>query len=68
MDRPGTVAWRKSRRSIASGDCVEVASTPGNIAVRDSKDPAGPMLAYSVTSWRAFTMRARAGAFDAYKQ
>ena len=36
------VAWRKSSHSAGNGQCVEVASTLG--AVRDSKNPAGPVL------------------------
>jgi hypothetical protein len=36
------IAWHKSSHSADNGHCVEVASTLG--AVRDSKNPAGPML------------------------
>ncbi|MDL4774983.1 MULTISPECIES: DUF397 domain-containing protein [Thermomonosporaceae] len=37
--------WRKSSRSSDQGDqCVEVASTSGAMAVRDSKDAEGPIL------------------------
>ncbi|GLW67467.1 hypothetical protein Arub01_57100 [Actinomadura rubrobrunea] len=36
----GDLAWRKSSHSTAQGgDCVEVASFPKAIAVRDSKAP-----------------------------
>ena len=48
--------WRKSTRSNNNGGaCVEVADNlPGVIAVRDSKDPTGPVLAFTPASWRAF--------------
>ncbi len=48
-------AWRKSTYSNNGGACVEVAtSLPGIVAVRDSKDPAGPALAFGADSWQAF--------------
>ncbi|GAA4234112.1 DUF397 domain-containing protein [Actinomadura meridiana] len=38
-------AWRKSSYTTANGgECVELASLPGTVAVRDSKDPDGPKL------------------------
>ena len=38
-------AWRKSSYTTANGgECVELASLPGTVAVRDSKDPNGPKL------------------------
>jgi hypothetical protein len=47
--------WRKSSYSMAgNGDCVEVAASGNGILVRDSKDPNGPTLAYSVQDWRRF--------------
>jgi Domain of unknown function (DUF397) len=56
--------WRKSRRSIGNGECVEVAPVVQAVAVRDSVDPAGPVLRYSSASWRTFLMDAKLGSFD----
>jgi hypothetical protein len=53
-----SVSWRKAKRSGGNGgECVEVASLPGAIAVRDSKNPGGPVLAFSPGAWRGFTER-----------
>ncbi|GHJ14207.1 DUF397 domain-containing protein [Micromonospora sp. AKA38] len=51
--------WRKSSRSNGQGAaCVEVADGMiGVVAVRDSKDPAGPVLAFAPDAWRAFVDR-----------
>jgi hypothetical protein len=49
-------AWRKSTYSNNGGSCVEVTSgVPGVVAVRDSKDPDGPALAFTPGQWMAFT-------------
>jgi hypothetical protein len=48
--------WRKASRSDnKGGECVEVAMTSQVVAVRDSKNPAGGLLAVTPDSWRAFT-------------
>lgn len=59
-DLTGAV-WRKSTRSGGNGgDCVEVATNlPGVVAVRDSKDPDGPVLAFTPATWTAFVAAAK---------
>lgn len=40
--------WRKSSYSSSDGDqCVELASLENQVAVRDSKNPNGPILVVS---------------------
>ena len=61
--------WRKSTYSGENGGCVEIATLPGNraesdgvqvttrtraVALRDSKNPAGPILMFTPEDWRAF--------------
>ncbi|MFJ3142696.1 DUF397 domain-containing protein [Streptomyces halstedii] len=48
--------WRKSSYSGSTGgDCVEVAdSYPATVPVRDSKNPAGPVLLLGADAWQAF--------------
>jgi hypothetical protein len=55
------VTWRKSRRSNASGNCVEVTTLAEGqrLAIRDSKNPTGPVLLVSPDDWRSFTSRLR---------
>lgn len=55
--------WRKSTRSGSTGgDCVEIAANlPDVVAVRDSKDPAGPVLTVSHAAFRAFAATVTAG-------
>jgi hypothetical protein len=57
--------WKKSSRSGAGNNCVEVADLPADgHAVRDSKNPTGPALMFPAAVWAAFTAGVRAGEFD----
>ncbi|WP_433857055.1 DUF397 domain-containing protein [Streptomyces kronopolitis] len=47
--------WAKSSYSSdEGGECVEVATTPGTVLIRDSKNPDGPRLTLAPTTWAAF--------------
>jgi hypothetical protein len=61
----GPVAWRKSRVSNPSGNCVEVAAlADGAVAVRNSRDPRGPVLVYTRGELAAFVAGVCNGEFD----
>jgi hypothetical protein len=63
--RLSRAAWRKSRYSNPSGNCVEAAQLPaGEVAVRNSRYPDGPALIFTSAEWEAFLLGARAGDFD----
>lgn len=51
--------WRKPQRSVGNGACVEVTVAVSGIAVRDSTDQSGPMLAYTAESWQRFARSVR---------
>ncbi|MFG3145553.1 DUF397 domain-containing protein [Streptomyces sp. NPDC048243] len=56
-------AWFKSSHSSGpDGDsCIEVATTPGTVLVRDSKNAAGPRLAVTPGAWADFVSFASGG-------
>ena len=57
--------WRKSVCSGGATNCVEVAGGLSLIvAVRDSKDPAGPKLTFAFGAWDTFTARVKSGNCD----
>jgi hypothetical protein len=59
------VHWRKSSRSSAQGgQCVELAGLSGVVAVRDSKNPGGPKLAFAAGEWASFVAAVKTGGYD----
>jgi uncharacterized protein DUF397 len=48
--------WRKSSFSGNGGECVEVSWPVTGVAVRDSKNTAGPNMAFPMAEWRAFVV------------
>jgi hypothetical protein len=62
MDLSGAT-WRKASYSTGNGGaCVEVASNlSGTVAVRDSKDTAGPALLFTPHAWDAFCAGVKSG-------
>ncbi|AEM81476.1 DUF397 domain-containing protein [Streptomyces violaceusniger] len=49
------LVFHKSSQSNAFDECVEVATNvPGTVAVRDSKNPGGPILRFTPAAWADF--------------
>jgi hypothetical protein len=60
-----TLPWRTSSHSGGTGgNCVDVAPLGAGMVVRDAKNPAGAILAFSGAEWDAFLAGARGGEFD----
>jgi hypothetical protein len=61
-----SLAWLKAQQSSNNGACIEIASTNdrNKVAIRDSKDPDGPILVYTPLEFSAFLDGARNGEFD----
>jgi hypothetical protein len=64
-------AWRTSSYSGGNGgQCVQVAAvtsrqtgSTARCTVRDSKNPDGPVLAFTTRQWREFAAAVKAGTF-----
>ncbi|MFA1544585.1 DUF397 domain-containing protein [Actinomadura monticuli] len=57
--------WRKASQSSSTGsDCIEVAAIRDVIAVRDSKNPEGPMLVFDRDAWAQLAERVNGGELD----
>jgi Domain of unknown function (DUF397) len=56
--------WRKSAYSGQDGNCVEIATNlPSDVAVRDSKNPDGPVITFTHSVWATFIQRIKAEDF-----
>jgi hypothetical protein len=59
------MTWRKSSHSTANGgNCVEVARVTGSIAARDSKNPEGGHLTFTMEAFGALLTDIKAGRLD----
>jgi Domain of unknown function (DUF397) len=57
--------WRKSARSSAQGNCVELARLSGSqVAIRNSRHPSGPALVFTEAELDAFLEGVKDGDFD----
>ena len=60
-----TSEWRTSSYSTgADSTCVEVSMHATGVAVRDSKNPTGPVLMFTKQEWRVFLLGVRSNEFD----
>lgn len=53
MSERRKLSWKTSSRS-SGGNCVQVAVDAERVLMRDSKDPAGPVLAFGRETFRDF--------------
>jgi hypothetical protein len=57
--------WLRSRHGrCETAACVEVSRSGETVLVRDSKDPASPVLRFTIAEWNSFVAGIRAGDFE----
>jgi hypothetical protein len=56
--------WIKATASGGGQQCVEMRRSGQSIEVRDSKNPAGPVLTFTVGEWSAWLDGAKKGEYD----
>jgi hypothetical protein len=62
LELPTDGEWRKSPFSV-DGHCVQILPLPGGgVAIRDSKNPDGPVLLFTTAEWEAFRLGLITGA------
>ncbi|MBP2369038.1 DUF397 domain-containing protein [Pseudonocardia parietis] len=59
-----TLVWRKSVRSGYQGNCVELAVAGEGVAVRNSRDPHGTVLAFPAAGVADFLTSIKNGELD----
>ena len=64
MNSDELLAWTKSSFS-GTANCVEVAVAGDSVLLRDTKDRAGAVLAFTTAEWQAFLLGVNAGEFSA---
>ena len=60
----GGARWRKSSRSGAQNDCVELVVARIGAAVRDSKNPEAGHVSFETPSWDSFLGVIKKGRLD----
>jgi hypothetical protein len=59
------MTWRKATASNPSGNCVELAPMgAGHVAIRNSRQPDGPVVVFTRAEIAAFFDGVRSGEFD----
>jgi hypothetical protein len=61
---PGQRWFKSSYSGGNQTECVEAAHLTAGAAVRDSKDPHGPQLAFGTPSWAVFVAALRSRQLD----
>ncbi|GLY19954.1 hypothetical protein Kisp01_69680 [Kineosporia sp. NBRC 101677] len=60
----GDTQWQKATKSGQNGDCVEARRQNGQIQIRDSKNPNGPILTFTQAEFAAWIEGAARGEFN----
>lgn len=63
MTDRSSVEWRKADRSGSGDNCVELASVPDGVAIRDSKNPAGGFTMLSAERFADLVLRVKRDEF-----
>lgn len=64
MDALSRAHWRKSARSGGGNNCVEMTRVPAIVAIRDSKNLTGDVVALRPTTWAEVSKLIKAGTYD----